>query len=156
MVLMSQDDLRYLPRKNYLILGRIRTKNTQKREKVLKHIKSSSTIESTDENLVLCSADSNKQNDFIEFENYDLSNAQYTSSEISESTDQMSQQQTNFHNISEGNRELNQENESKKMDSQDSVSDKNRIELNTENKQTSGIVVRVTRKGRHFVKGSPE
>lgn len=108
MVLMNQDDLKYLPRKNYLILGRIRTKNTKKREKVLKSIESASTIESTEESLVSCSADSDKQNDFIESDNYDLSNAQHILSEISESTDQMSQQQADFQDAPEESLASNQ------------------------------------------------
>ena len=91
-----------------MILGRIRTKNTKKREKVLKSIESASTIESTEESLVSCSADSDKQNDFIESDNYDLSNAQHILSEISESTDQMSQQQADFQDAPEESLASNQ------------------------------------------------
>ena len=161
MVLMNQDDLKYLPRKNYLILGRIRTKNTKKREKVLKHIESSSTIESTEENLVSCSADSDKQNYFIESDNCDLSNAQHIPSEISESTDQMSQQQADFQDAPEESLESNQENKSMRRDNPDLLSDTNHTVLIKEDKkigvQSQAKVIHVPTKKKHtFVKPDPD
>lgn len=153
MVLMSQDDLKYLPRKNYLILGRIRTKNTKKREKVLKHIESPSTIESPEGNLVLCSADNKKQNDVIESDNCDLSNAQHIPSEISESANQISQKQADFQDAPEESLESNQENEFTQINTPELLSDKNHTVLIKDNKQirARAKVIQVTTKKKHTV-----
>lgn len=156
-VLTSLDDLKYLPRKNYLILGRIRTKNTKKREKVLKHTGSASAIESTEENSVSCLADSDKQNDFIESDNSDVSNAQHVPLEISESADQITQQQPNFEDVPERSENSNQEKELIDMDNLDSVSDTNHTVLIKENKQigrqVQAKVIHVpTRKKHTFIK----
>jgi len=161
MVLMDQSDLKNLPRKNYLILGRIRTKNTKKREKVLKHTESAPAIESTEENSVSCLADSDKQNDFIESDNSDVSNAQHVPLEISESADQITQQQPNFEDFPERSENSNQEKELIDMDNLDSVSDTNHTVLIKENKQIgrqaqAKVIHVVPRKKHTFVKPAPD
>ena len=134
-VLTSMEDFKYLPRKNYLILGRIRTKNTQKRKKVLQQNEPLLKIESTGENLVSCSADSNKQNDVIESDNCDLSNARNIPSEISENADQIYQQQADFQDAPGESLESNQENESVQINHPNLLFDTNHSVLIKKNNQ---------------------
>lgn len=160
-VLTSPDDLKYLPRKNYLILGRIRTKNTQKRKKVLQQNEPLLKIESTGENLVSCSADSNKQNDVIESDNCDLSNARNIPSEISENADQIYQQQADFQDAPGETLESNQENESVQINHPNLLSDTNHTVLIKENKQIrthkrAKTINAATKKMHSFVKPDPD
>lgn len=161
MILMDQNDLENLPRKNYLILGRIRTRNTQKREKVLKHIEASPTSDSTKENLVSYSVDSDKQNDVIESDDSDLSTLKHVSSDIFESADQMSQQQVNFQDAPEENLESNQEKESAQVDGLDTVLDAKHTVQTKENKQigrqVQAKVIHILAKKKHlFSRPDPE
>lgn len=161
MILMDQNDLENLPRKNYLILGRIRTRNTQKREKVLKHIEASPTSDSTKENLVSYSVDSDKQNDVIESDDSDLSTLKHVSSDIFESADQMSQQQANFQDAPEENLESNQEKESAQVDGLDIVLDAKHTVQPKENKQigrqVQAKVIHIPAKKKHlFSRPDPE
>ena len=155
MVLMNKDDLKYLPRKSYLILGRIRTKNTKKREKVLKSIELAATLESAGGRLVSCSVDSDKQNDLG---NGDLSNTQHIPSEIS---DQIYQQQANLQDTYEESPASNQENESMQINHLNLLSDTNHTVLNKENKQIrvqarAKTINAATKKKHGFVKPDPD
>jgi len=158
MVLMNKDDLKYLPRKSYLILGRIRTKNTKKREKILKSIESASTLESAEGRLVSCSVESDKQNDLG---NCDLSNTQHIPSEISESANQITQQQANLQDIYEESPASNQENESMQINSPELFSHTNHTVLIKSNKQIRAhervkIINPVIKKKTAFVKPDPD
>lgn len=160
-VLTSPDDLKYLPRKNYLILGRIRTKNTQKRKKVLQQNEPLLKIESTGENLVSCSADSNKQNDVIESDNCDLSNARNIPSEISENADQIYQQQADFQDAPGESLESNQENESVQINHPNLLFDTNHSVLIKKNKQIrvqarAKTINALIKKKHGFVKPDPD
>lgn len=160
-VLTSPDDLKYLPRKNHLILGRIRTKNTQKRKKVLQQNEPLLKIESTGENLVSCSADSNKQNDVIESDNCDLSNARNIPSEISENADQIYQQQADFQDAPGESLESNQENESVQINHPNLLFDTNHSVLIKKNKQIrvqarAKTINALIKKKHGFVKPDPD
>lgn len=160
-VLTSPDDLKYLPRKNYLILGRIRTKNTQKRKKVLQQNEPLLKIESTGENLVSCSADSNKQNDVIESDNCDLSNARNIPSEIYENADQIYQQQADFQDAPGESLESNQENESVQINHPNLLFDTNHSVLIKKNKQIrvqarAKTINALIKKKHGFVKPDPD
>lgn len=159
-VLTSMEDFKYLPRKNYLILGRIRTKNTQKREKDLQQHEPSSKIESMGQNLESCSVDSDNQNDVIESGNSEFSKTGHMSLEISESTDQVFQQQADFQDAPGKSLESNQEHDSMQINNPSLTSHTNHILQIKEDEQNRVLaqekVIYISPKKKHaFVKPDP-
>src|SRR5690606_6304611 len=159
-VLTSMEEFKYLPRKNYLILGRIRTKNTQKREKDLQQHEPSSKIERIGENLESCSVDSDNQNDVIESGNSEFSKTGHMPLEISESTDQVSQQQADFQDDPGKSLESNQEHDSMQINNPSLTSDTNHTVQIKEDEQNRVLaqekVIYISPKKKHaFVKPDP-
>lgn len=159
-VLTSLDDLTYLPRKNYLILGRIRTKKSHKREKDLQQ-NGAPKIESIGENLESYSVASDTQNEVIESSNSDFFQTGYMPSEISESIDQMSQQKSNFQDALGKILESNQEHDPMPINTPNLTFDANHTVQIKESEQKKVLakekVIYITPKKKHaFVKPDPD
>lgn len=159
-VLTSLDDLTYLPRKNYLILGRIRTKKSHKREKDLQQ-NGAPKIESIGENLESYSVASDTQNEVIESSNSDFFQTGYMPSEISESIDQMSQQKSNFQDALGKILDSNQEHDPMPINTPNLTFDANHTVQIKESEQKKVLakekVIYITPKKKHaFVKPDPD
>ncbi len=136
LILVDELDLANSPRKQLLILGRNRKAKNKASDEITDTRNELQTQKpDTAKKQVLGSVDSDKQNDFVEADNGDLSNAQFVPSEISESANQITQQPANFQDAPKECLESNQTEEFTQIDNSDLLSDTNHTVQIKENKQ---------------------
>ena len=117
-------------------------------------------ISDTDKKQVLSSVDSDKQNDLVEADSGDASNAQSVALKLDDSANQAMPQQPNSEDDPEQNENSNQDKEFIEMGSPDSVSETNQPEQTNSDKQIGSQVqaksIHVAPVRHNFVKPTPD
>ncbi|MDD2945171.1 MAG: hypothetical protein PHG15_05035 [Acinetobacter sp.] len=162
LILVDELDLENSPRKQLLILGRNRKAKNKASDEITDTLNDLQTQkQDMAKNQVLCSVVRDKQNDLIQTDNCDFSNARNIPSEISENADQIYQQQADFQDAPGETLESNQENESVQINHPNLLSDTNHTVLIKENKQIrthkrAKTINAATKKKHSFVKPDPD
>ncbi|MDM1721363.1 hypothetical protein [Acinetobacter towneri] len=161
LILIDELDLENSPRKQLLILGRNRKAKDKSSDEITDTCNDQQTQEpDTDKKQVLSSVDSDKQNDLVEADSGDASNAQSVALKLDDSANQAMPQQPNSEDDPEQNENSNQDKEFTEMGSPDSVSETNQPEQTNSDKQIGSQVqaksIRVVPVRHNFVKPTPD
>lgn len=161
LILVDELDLENSPRKQLLILGRNRKAKNKASDEITDTLNDLQTQkQDMAKNQVLCSVVRDKQNDLIQTDNGDLSKAQSVPSEISESANQITQQQADFQDAPGKSLESNQEHNSMQINNPSLTSDTNYTVQIKEDEQNRVLaqekVIYISPKKKHaFVKPDP-
>lgn len=161
LILVDELDLENSPRKQLLILGRNRKAKNKASDEITDTLNDQQTQEpDTDKKQVLSSVNSDKQNDLVEADSGDASNAQSVALKIDDSANQAMPQQPNSEDDPEQNENSNQDKEFTEMGSPDSVSETNQPEQTNSDKQIGSQVqaksIHVVPVRHNFVKPTPD
>ena len=161
LILVDELDIENSPRKQLLILGRHPKAKDKASAEITDTCNDQQTQEpDTDKKQVLSSVDSDKQNDLIEADSGDASNAQSVALKLDDSADQTKPQQPNSEDDPEQNENSNQDKEFTEMGSPDSVSETNQPEQTNSDKQIGSQVqaksIHVAPVRHNFVKPTPD